>query len=483
MTTKLTKFSSLLSLAVLSISLSAKAEFKGIWMAGGAGQKVVTNYDVSVYAKNYIISDKVKMSLFKSTNEDFELYQEKLDELAEKLYEETLNRMIYQRYIETFANFKQTSGKRVYFATTSREFDERIRSEINKYLTKHHNSREEFGKFLQEQGYPHKKGESAVDTYYGWEDLLRYRVKEDFRVKNVNNAEYGIAFNDYPNRYRMNADDIMAVPNYIDNHRKGWTKIAGKTMTQGQYESLSKNLDPMIVDAKVIGLNSSIKEIKASKGYVARAASYIAGAFKNKTFQAPIAKVSEYVELASELASSKSQEELNNSKQKELEKYMSGEARSSIVLARLYDLALELQERAPLKMASAGSSAISSLTNAAELESLIKAAGDNDHVIDVIGNSLKNNDSAEEALLIEVVKNSLEEIAKRSDVHVEANLKKELSMDEYDLARSKIRQANYAEVINYFRKNGVNRYAHFLKRSLNGRYQETGDEVLSKIIP
>ncbi len=482
---KISKFTTVATLAACIGPMSAKAEFKGIWMAGGSEQRVVTNYDVGQYAKKYIISDKVKMGLFKSTGEDFEAYEEKLDELADKLYEETLNRMIYQRYIETFASFSQKKGERLYFKTTSREYNDRVQSEIKKYLSKfggQKNQTEAFGAFLQEQGYPHKQGETSLETYRNWEDELRFKIKEDFRVKNVNNAEYGIALSDYPNKYRNPESDIMAVSNYQDKHRKGWSKIAGQTMSRQDFEVKSRGLNPVVVDAKIVGLTSSVEEIKAN-GFLAQSAKFISTSFSNKSISGPVEKASEYIELASELSEQKSVEELKESREKELKQYMSGSRRSSLVLARLFDLAIELGQREPKNIAGAQANALDLLSSPLKIEKALKQAAGSLSVTEALTADLNKGDSAEEALLIEIVKNSLEEVINRSDIKVVANLKKSLSVKEYDQVKATVQSDFYAEVLSHFRRGHVYRYAHFLKRNIDGRANESGEEVLSKILP
>lgn len=482
----ITRINKLACLGALCFGMNAMADFKGVWMAGGSENKVITNYDVNIYTKNYIISDKVKMSLFKKSNGNFEVYQGKLDELADKLYEETLNRMIYQRYIETYAGFSQKSGERKYFKTTSREYKEKVEIEIKKHLEKFNrepNPRAAFGEFLQEQGYPHHSGESLLQTYSKWEEDLRYKVKEDFRVKNVNIAEYGIALEDYPDRYRNPDKDIMAVSNYQDKHRKAWSKFAGKTMARNDYERQARGLDPMVVDAKVYGLESSIGDLKKSKGFLEDSAKFISTSFTQKSFASPVSKVGEYIELAKELAQSKDKAELEDARQNELKKFMGGTTRSPLVMARLYDLALELTERQAKNLDKKKEEVLAHLTNPSKLIQILKSADDSVHIADALGNALMNTSSAEELLLAEIVKNSLEEIAKHSQVRIEVNLKKSLSMDEYDQVKAKVKNEFYANVLTHFRKNNINRYAHFLKRSLDGRHHEQGEEVLLKVLP
>lgn len=482
----ITQINKLACLGFLCFGMNAMADFKGVWMAGGSEDKVITNYDVNTYTKNYIVSDKVKMSLFKSSDGNFEVYQDKLDELADKLYEETLNRMIYQRYIETFAGFIQKRGERKFFTTTSREYKEKVEIEIKKHLENYNresNPKTAFGEFLQEQGYPHQSGESALQTYSNWEEELRYKVKEDFRVKNVNTAEYGIALEDYPNRYRNPDKDIMAVSNYQDKHRKGWSKIAGKTMARNDYERQASNLDPMVVDAKIYGLESSIGDLKKSKGFLEDSAKFISTSFTQNSFANPVSKVGEYIELAKELAQSKDKVELEDARQNELKKFMGGTTRSSLVMARLYDLALELRGRQAKNLDKKKEELLALLTNPSKLIQLFKSADDSVYIGEVLASALMSTSSAEELLLAEILKNSLEEIAKRSQVRVEVNLKKSLSMDEYDQVKAKVKNEFYAEVLAHFRRNNIYRYAHFLKRSLDGRHHERGEEVLLKILP
>ncbi len=482
----ITQINKIACLGAICFATNAMAEFKGVWMAGASENKVITNYDVGVYTKNYVISDKVKMSLFKSTNGNYELYQEQLDELAEKLYEDTLNRMLYQRYIESFANFSQKRGERNYFKTTSRDYRETVEREIKKHLEKFRgeaNPQQAYGQFLQSSGYPHQTSESALDTYNKWEEELRYKVKEDFRVKNVNIAEYGIALENYPDRYRNPENDIMAVSNYQDKHRKGWSRIAGKTLARSEYDRFSKDLDPMVVDAKVYGLESSIGEIRKSNGFLADSAKFISTSFNKEILITPIEKVDEYVELAQELSQTKTREDLESSRQAELKKFMGGAKRASLVIARLYDLALELQGREAHSLADKKTEILGFLRDASKIDQTLRSAPDDAYIAEAIGEALASTKTTEEALLIEIVKNSIEEITKRSQVRVEVNLRKSLSMQEYDRVKARVRSEFQAKVLAHFRRGHVYRHAYHLRRAADGRRHERGEEVLSKIIP
>lgn len=477
-------------LLLLSSVAMAQGDFR-IWMAAQVGERFVSNHDVNEYIQNYVLSDKVKSSLFEMSNQDFDAYEKELRELTAKLYADTLDRMIYQRYIEAMAT-EGSSAKRELFKTTASDFSKKFESVYQAHLKAANvkdNAPINYGAFLQENNYPHARGESAEETYQRWEAALRFKVKEDLRIANVNEAEIALAIKSYPRSYENPDRDIMAPSRYTEKVEVQWKALNGKVFSQADFIAKTTHLDSVVVsELKTLGAHSPVSELKKDSAFFKAQINIIAKALSSKTLITPVVRLGDYLKLAQDLAANESTENLEAEKQKSLQAYIAGSGKGDIVAARIVDLALAIQDgMAEIKEVNVNQ-LLAQLKSASELQKLALGSTQNLSLSEAIVSSLALGQKAQstthqEALVHEVIKSVITKASQETQVKVSVALKKKLTSQEYDQVKSKVRSEFLAASVAHFRKNDIYKRSYLVSRNVTGDLREQGESVIKSILP
>ncbi len=350
----------ILAWSFISFKASAQADRQLVgFIALRSGSQMKTNGDVIDFIISSKMTDATKKRLFAEANSDFNQYEVLKRQWAQEKFDLGLKQMAYFEILKKHYLRSHRDGQaRQFFNATENEWYKRIDAEESRVL-KHLldqrlgivKSRQEFGSWLQAEGYPHMTNESTSDTYFRWFDALKARFKVEMQMEEV--KEYEIAMAVAQNRGRIDPSptDIWNLneksQQLITDH------LEGKNLSQDEMDELTKanpDLLVMVKDIKKLSLQySKLAELEASE----LAQDKITSA-RNTLLSNLNAKgkdgILKYLDIAQQLKDKYSDsEELLTLSQTALDRFMEVGDFNEYMIGRLYKLAAQLENIESLK--------------------------------------------------------------------------------------------------------------------------------------
>ncbi|OUR94057.1 hypothetical protein A9Q84_18260 [Halobacteriovorax marinus] len=231
------KAATLLFLTQLLSSNIALASDPIAWIVATPGNRAITNFDVTEFVELTQISDAMKIALFKQAEGDFNKYEELKAKVANKYFKKSASQLIYAKMMKRDHKTKHGS-KRVAFNTTEREYYDKVQGNEDKLLKDLLDqrmgivkARAQYGDFLINSGYPHKKSESSSDVYWRYYEEQKARIKTEFLLHEVKKYESYISRKD-ERYYYMGPAKTQDF--YYDTKKEVQSKIEGKKLTHKQ---------------------------------------------------------------------------------------------------------------------------------------------------------------------------------------------------------------------------------------------------------
>lgn len=341
-----------LACLTLALPVTAMAQRELIaFVALRTGNKIQTNYDIQDFLIASKLTDAGKQELFKKAGGDFNRYENLVRNWAKERFDLGLRQVAYFELLKKHSLQNLERGQpRQYFNATERAWFDRLQAEESRVL-KHLldqrlgivKSRDMFGAWLKEQGYPHAQADSNTDIYFRWYEALKMRLKVEMQMEELQKYEIAMAI-------KKNYNNLEPSPREIFDLGKTSNELIdemleGKLLTQEEIDQLSvanPDLLVMVKDIKFSSLNSSRTEVLAAsedtKDILEQARQELAQAIETKGQE----NILKYINLAEHLrAKYNDKEELTTLARNALDRFMSSGDFNDYVLGRLYKLAAQ----------------------------------------------------------------------------------------------------------------------------------------------
>lgn len=323
------------------------------FMALRMGDKMKTNSDVIEYLIASKMTDAAKQELFRQAQGDFNKYKELEREWAQKKFDMGLKQMAYfellkQHYLR---GLKRGEGRRYFNATENAWYDrvQKEESRVLKHLLDQRlgivKSREEFGAWLKEQGYPNASNESTTDIYFRWFDALKARLKVEMQMEEIKEYEIAMAVAQNNGRIDPSPTDIWNLnersQNLITEH------LDGKNLSQQELDKLTlaqPDLLVMVKDIKRLSLVSSrlseLESFELTQKKITDGRNKLSASLNSKGSEG----ILKYIDLAEQLRVkyNNNQAELTTLARTSLNNFMETGDFNQYVIGRLYKLAAAL---------------------------------------------------------------------------------------------------------------------------------------------
>lgn len=340
--------------SILFSSSSFSNETRLFWLAGKFLNKIYTNYDVEQYLERAVLNDAQRGQLFEMAGKDYYKYKELVKTHTKDSFESGLKSLMMNKVLEHHA----TTGKNVRewkaFKISPDDFYKRIQELEDKVLKPLLDkglgivkSREQFGSYLVEQNFPHKKDETNTDVYFRWYKDQKYRLKHEIRTQEARRYEAVAAMG---HRKEIYIRPTESNDFYKNGKRKIEAELDNKMMNQTQVSNyISKNPDLrlLIKDVYYIGLNSApLSRIleESEEQYNAAHKQALDGITSSLTAD-KIKKIVSYEALAAKLAKKYNDvEKLEEKAKKSSQEFLQTGNYKDAMKARLYSIAASLVE-------------------------------------------------------------------------------------------------------------------------------------------
>ena len=345
--------STILFFALMSTAGSA-ADSHRFWIAGKLLNKIYTNYDVTQYMERALLDDAQRGKLFKEAEGNFDKYKALVRQHTAVSFEAALKMLMYNKVLEHHAtsgqNIKEWKAFRIspndYHKEIQKLEDQVLKPLLDKRLGIR-KSRDQFGAYLIENNFPHKRGESNTDVYFRWYNDQKFRLKHEMRGREAQRYEAIAAMGHQRELYVRPTDQN-------DFYKKGSTQINrdlnGKKMSQTQvseYLRANPDLKVIIQDIHYLSLNtaplSRILEKSESRFEEARKKG-VEGLASSLTDE-KIQKILSYENLANKMAKKYGDaQRLTAKSSKAMQKFLEIGEYKEIMKAKTYALAASLIE-------------------------------------------------------------------------------------------------------------------------------------------
>lgn len=320
-----------------------------LWIMAKTPGKISTNFDIQKFIENIYLDDQKRIELFKEANSNFNQYEVLKSKWAEKYMESAVKQDTYFKIVEAEATRGNQKNWLAFKVTLSqymdkvREVEDRAIKDLLATGKGIAYASVEFGKKLRAKGWPVKNGVSDRDLYYEWLELQKERIKEQFRISEVQKYESIMARKFNP-ELRVRPLDIFdtytdaknAVENKIDNKRMDSNDIA-KILTEDKVAKLA------ITDIKYLSLNdmNSLELHKLDQNVFAEELEFLSKNLKSAWNQDKVNKILSYEKAAKSLANKYKDAELLKKKAREATiKYLENNGDlNQYLLSQLYVMA------------------------------------------------------------------------------------------------------------------------------------------------
>lgn len=339
-----------LSTLLLLATLAANAQSQLVgFIALRMGGKIKTNGEILDYVIASKLTDAGKQQLFRQANNDFNRYKQLEREWAQERFDMGLKQVAYFELLKS--HYLRSLGRneaRQYFNATENAWFDRVQDEETRVL-KHLldqrlgivKSREQFGTWLKEQGYPHATTESGTDVYFRWYDAMKARFKIEMQMEEVQEYEIAMAVKKNYGRIDPSPTDIWNLnersQELIDEH------LVGKDLSQAELDQLSSQHPEILVmvkDIKRLSLaTTKLSELEAfapTQNSITNARNQLSNVLRTKGSEG----ILKYIDLAEQLRTKyQSSEQLITLAREALDRFMESSDFNDYVLGRLYKLA------------------------------------------------------------------------------------------------------------------------------------------------
>ncbi len=477
----------ILAWSLISFKASAQSQRQLVgFIALRSGDTMKTNKDVTDFIIASKMTDATKKELFAQAGNDYNQYQELIKQWAQEKFDLGLKQMAYFEILKRhyLRNHGQGQARQFFNATESAWFA-RIEAEENRVL-KHLldqrlgivKSREEFGTWLQAQGYPHMNGESPTDTYFRWFDAVKARFKAEMQMEEVKEYEIAMAVAKVRGGIDPRPTDIW---NLNEKSQQQISELLdGKNLSQSELDGLTAShpdLLVMVKDIKRLSLQySTLEDLEANEktqSKITDATNTLISNLESKG-QDGILK---YIDLAWQLKEKyQSSEELLNLSQTSLNNFMETGDFNEYMIGRLYKLAAQIENLDEVK--SKLSATIENTIQAAAGFSKGKVSFEQ-AVYEAALNSLpKDSDVLQEAssLIAWVIKFEAKKIALADTTVLQVERYEYRSSEAYNRLSNHLRLTRVQNGLKQFRQHDVRNMAFILELS-NGKDYYTDSRV------
>ncbi|MCP4914032.1 MAG: hypothetical protein GY909_13050 [Oligoflexia bacterium] len=319
-----------------------------MWIASRVGDKIFTNHDVNKYSELLHITDQMKSKLFLEAQKDLNKYNELMAKAVELHFEESLRQLTYFTMVEKEATRGNKSEWKA-FKVTLEEYMDEVRKIEDKVLEKYSEGRgivhasTEFGKELIAKGYPHVEGTDARDLYYEWLKVQKKRIKEKFKIREVQRYESIMARKYNPS---LRLHPLATHDFFVDNTAKINELLKDKRLTRREVEKIlveNSQLSLLIKNIKYIAIDeASLADIRENsesmyQGIVAEINKRVIPSLTDER----TAKVLHYEGIAKKLADKyQTVEKLEELSKEALGRFLRGNGNyNDFMLSRLYTIA------------------------------------------------------------------------------------------------------------------------------------------------
>lgn len=344
----------ILSTLMLLTSVAAHAQGQLVgFIALRMGGKIKTNGEILDYVIASKLTDARKQQLFREAGNDFNTYQQLEREWAQERFDVGLKQVAYFELLKShYLRSLRRGESRQYFNATENAWYKRVQDEESRVL-KHLldqrlgivKSREQFGSWLKEQGYPHAQSESGTDTFFRWFDALKARLKVEMQMEEIQEYEIAMAVKKNYGRIDPSPTDIWNLnersQNLINEH------LEGKDLGQAELDQLTTQYPEILVmvkDIKRMSLATSklsdLESLAATQQSITDARNQLASALRSKGNEG----ILKYIDLAQQLKQKyQTNEQLTTLARQALDRFMESGDFNDYVLGRLYKLAATFQ--------------------------------------------------------------------------------------------------------------------------------------------
>lgn len=348
----------LFTLAITTSGVQAQ-EFR-IWSALRVGSKMLSNYDVKETISHTVLNEDAHKALFRLAEGDWARYQELKNSVVEENFEPGLKRMAYALLLEEMATnpIRRSDRSREAFTVTTQDFQQALQERENQVLKEWLDqrlgivvARQEYGKKLREEGYPHRADESAEEIFWRWYEEQRIRIKEEFRMREVARFEQVRA------GQQVRSDQVSRALKIGDLHRELTQKIErelhNKELTTQEVQALLRQDSRLeLVTRRITHLslpNTPLKRIaELNQARFQDAVELIRTQLAPELGNQRVERILYYEDQAQTLVQRyESAEELAQLSNDRLEKFVLGGSYNDFMMARLYDLAQKTKTHNP----------------------------------------------------------------------------------------------------------------------------------------
>ncbi len=231
----------------LNLPLDSSSSMQGIpmiWTAFSLGGRSMTSsYDVKKWMEVAHLTDTMLVEMFKEANGDYGKYEEIKDKWLAPRLKDGIKQMAYIRMVQDYATRPLMKKDWKAFTITQSDYFKKVQDMETKALRSLLDegkgivyARQKFGEQLIEAGYPHKSGQTAEELYWDWYNLQKERIKEHYRIKEVEKFEYITALG-YAKEFYVRPVEIFdfakEMESFINN------KINNKRISQGEASQIA----------------------------------------------------------------------------------------------------------------------------------------------------------------------------------------------------------------------------------------------------
>gem|GEM_PF-2952192 len=333
-----------------------RSEYPSRWTVAEFNRKNISNQELERFIEHSRMSDSQKIDLFKQADGDFEKYKRLKADWIYEWWRPALKQLIYYKILEEEA--RKLGKERRTFRTTQNEFykltDDAEHDILKSLLDQGKGiefARKEFAKFLIESQYPHRQGESLLDTYFRWFKAQNERAREQIRVSEVNKSEFFAAHPKAKPNYFQN---ITAIYELNKQARAQIDQLFSKqNLTEVEIEQAMRERPLMATLIKKINTfslkESSLQVIKSRNLEKYRAILAKLSEQKNVLYgDAKLARLLQYEQIALQLSGENTIDQLKKKQADSEESFMksaNGDFQD-LMMARLYSLAVLVKEGA-----------------------------------------------------------------------------------------------------------------------------------------
>ncbi len=343
------------SFTLLSLQTQTAPEWS-LWTAIRLPSERISNIDVLDYIETTRLDDQNRLAMFKEAKGDYSKYNTLKRQWSQKRFESGLRQLTYFKIIEKEATrgspeqwkaFKVTESE--YYRAT-KEIEDKALKELLKEGKGIRYAWEEFGKKLIERGWPYKKKRTPTEIYFTWFQLQKDRVKEQWRLREVQRFEnYIVKKTHLPLISTTKISDFYQSTIQLVQEKLQGKSLKEEEVTQIFYQHLQMKIVIQYLQYISMGRTSLVKIAKQAPLIYEQSKRIVQQKVIPKLKEGKLERLLLYQETAFNLAGQhKSPEKLRQLAKESTQKFLAEKKTySQLMLAKLYELAAYQLEYQP----------------------------------------------------------------------------------------------------------------------------------------